>query len=206
MTRLLSASLVIALAGAALAQPSSTADPLASSYKLEAGKDLAGAIRQVRLAVEAAPSAYFPRIRLAYLDALAGDQAGAAAAYHDAAQLAPGAVEPLLGEQLALVTLGRWDDAERVGRQLMRLDPESYLGRSRLAWTLYNKHDYRGAAALYAAVVAAYPSDLELRTGLGWSLLALGRRADAARAFQEVLAMMPSHEGATRGLAAARRE
>lgn len=206
MTRLVSASLLIALAGAALAQPSSTAaDPLAASYKLEASKDVAGAVRAMRLAVEATPNAYFPRVRLAYLDALAGDQAGAADAYRAAAQLAPGAIEPLLGEQLALVTLARWDDAEQVGRQLVRLDPENYLARSRLAWTLYNRRDYRGAAQLYAAVVAAYPSDADLRAGLGWSLLALGRRADAAAAFREVLAMVPAHPGATKGLAAALR-
>ena len=199
--------LVLALA-LALAAPRARADaapdPLAESYRLQNKNDLAGAIKATRKAIDAAPSAYFPRIRLAYLDTLAGDWAGAAAAYHSAGELAPGALEPLLGEQLAQNALGRWDDAEAIGKRVVAIDPLNYLGRSRLAWSRYKKKDFRGAAELYAALVALYPGDIDMRVGLGWAMIGLGRKADAAAAFREVLTMVPGLASATEGLAAAK--
>jgi protein O-GlcNAc transferase len=199
---LIVASLVglLVLAG----RPSSAAcDPLAESYRLQTAKDLDGAIQAMRAAAAAKPSSYFPRLRIAYLSTLTGEWAAAAEAYAAAAALAPEAIEPLLGQQLALVTLGKWSAADTVGKRLLKLDPMSYLGRSRLAWTRYNQKDYRGAAELYVSVLAQYPSDFDLRVGLGWSLLLLGRREEATSAFGEVLSMQPGHAGATAGLSAA---
>jgi tetratricopeptide (TPR) repeat protein len=180
------------------------ADPLAESYRLQTKNDLAGAIKATRKAIDATPSAYFPRIRLAYLDTLAGDWTGAAAAYHSAGELAPGAVEPLLGEQLALNALGKWDEAEGVGKRVLAIDPLNYLGRSRQAWSKYKRKDFRGAAEVYAALVALYPGDIDMRVGLGWSLLGLGRKPDAAAAFREVLTMVPGLASASEGLAASK--
>jgi tetratricopeptide (TPR) repeat protein len=203
----LATSLMAAAASLALvlgAAPARADEPLADSYKLQTKNDLAGAVRAMREAVTAAPTAYFPRLRLAYLASLAADYATAADSYHAAARLAPGAVEPLLGEQLALISLTRWDDADTVGKAALALDPTSYLARSRLAWTRFKKKDFRGAAELYAAVLVHYPADVDMRLGLGWSLLYLGRKADAAAAFREVLTMVPKQAGALEGLAAAR--
>jgi Flp pilus assembly protein TadD len=76
---------------------------------------------------------------------------------------------------------------------------------SRLAWTRYQKKNFRGAAELYAAILVQYPGDTEMRNGLGWSLLSLGRKDDAAAAFREVLAMVPRQADATQGLATASR-
>ena len=190
--------LVLVLCGTARAD-----DPLADSYTLQTGNDLAGAVKAMRRTVEAQPSSYFARLRLAYLASLAGDSTGATDAYRAAARLAPAALEPLLGEQLALVTLGRWDDAEAVAKQILAIDPTSYLARSRLAWTRYKKKDLRGAAELYAALLVHYPGDIDMRLGLGWSLVGLNRKADATAAFREVLAMVPKQSGALEGLAAA---
>jgi Tfp pilus assembly protein PilF len=203
MTRIAQIVLVVVLALVLRsAAASSDSDVLADSYKLQA-TDLAAAVKAMRKVVDASPNAYFPRLRLAYLSSLAGDHVAALAAYRAAAKLAPSAIEPLLGEQLALVTLARWDDAEVVAKRVLARDPQSYLARSRLAWTRYNKKDYRGATELYAAIVAQYPGDVDMRDGLGWSLLALGRKDDAATAFREVLTMVPKQAGATEGLAAA---
>jgi Tfp pilus assembly protein PilF len=179
-------------------------EELAESYKLQAS-DLAASVKAMRKVVEAAPNAYFPRLRLGYLSSLAGDNAGALAAYRAAAKLAPGAVEPLLGVQLALVTLGQWDEAEATAKKILAIDSANYLARSRLAWTRYKKKEFRAAAELYAAIVVQYPGDTDMRNGLGWSLLALGRKDDAAAAFREVLAMVPKQASATEGLASATR-
>jgi NAD(P)-dependent dehydrogenase (short-subunit alcohol dehydrogenase family) len=54
--------------------------------------------------------------------------------------------------------------------------------------------------ALTKAGTKLYPADLEMRTGLGWSLYKLGRKVDAAKAFVQVLAIAPAHASAKQGL------
>ena len=193
MTRFAFLVLVGLLFRAAPSASADATDPLSESYKLQTAN----------VTAEATPNTYFLRLRLAYLSSLVGDYAGAADAYRTAAKLAPAAIEPLLGQQLALVTLGRWEDAETVAKQILAIDPTSYLARSRLAWTRYKRKDFRGAAELYAALLALYPGDIDMRLGLGWSMLGLGRRDDATAAFHEVLTMVPKQSGATEGVAAA---
>lgn len=203
MARLASQLVIVTLIAFVVRSAAASNDAdLAESYKLQQS-DIPASIKAMHKAVEASPNAYFPRLRLGYLSSLAGDQPGALAAYRAAAKLAPGAVEPLLGAQLALVGLGKWDDAEAAAKQILAIDSANYLARSRLAWTRYKKKDLRGAAELYAAILVQYPGDTEMRNGLGWSLLALGRKSDAAAAFREVLAMVPKQANAGDGLAAA---
>ncbi len=177
---------------------------LAESYSLEAARNFAGAARSMRTVADAAPKAYFPRVRLAYLQLLAADYAGAADNYSRAAMLAPHAIEPLLGRQQALIAMERWDQAEKVGREILTRDPRSYLGSSRLAWTLYKRGDFAGAGEMYSRVLELYPADVEMRSGLGYALLGAGKKGAAAAAFREVLEMVPDHAGASAGLAAAR--
>ena len=72
------------LAALAISTPAAladTSDPLAESYKLEASNDLAGAARAMRKVVDASPSRYFPRLRLAYLWLAIGDYPGAVDGY-----------------------------------------------------------------------------------------------------------------------------
>jgi tetratricopeptide (TPR) repeat protein len=195
-----------ALACSSLSRPAvvrggDAADPLAETYKLASAGDTSGAIAAAKRAVQADPKAYFPRVRLAWLS-LATDPAASADAYHQAALLEPNAVEPLLGEQQCLIALERWEQAEKIGREVVRRDPQSYLGLSRLAWTLYKHGDAKGAAGLYAKVVALYPGDVDMRVGLGASLLAQGQRVDAAAAYNAALAMYPGHAIALQGIAA----
>jgi tetratricopeptide (TPR) repeat protein len=205
MTRFASQAIVVVVIALVIRSASASNDAeLADSYKLQT-TNLSASIKTMHKVIDASPNAYFPRLRLAYLSSLNGAPAGAVAGYRAAAKLAPGAIEPLLGEQLALITLGKWDDAEAVAKHILAIDAANYLARSRLAWTRYKTKDFRGAAELYAAILVQYPGDTEMRNGLGWSLLSLGRKDDAAAAFREVLTMVPKQAGATEGLAAAGR-
>jgi tetratricopeptide (TPR) repeat protein len=175
-------------------------DPLAESYRLEARNDAAGAARLMRRVADSAPRRYFPRLRHAWLELKAGVYGDAAESYQRAAALSPDAIEPLIGAQQALVAAERWEAAEKVGRDLVAREPKGYLARSRLAWTLYKRKDWKGAADEYAKVLALYPADVDMRMGLGWSLLALGKKVEAAANFREVLAMVPGHAEATAAL------
>lgn len=196
----LAATLLFSILLVGTARADEPADALAQSYQLELKKDYAGAAKAL---ARAPRTQYFVALRLGYLDALAGDARGAADAYRAAAALAPGALEPLLGEQLAQQTLGAWPEAIAAGKKIIALDPANYLGRSRLAWALYKHREFGDSAASYRAVLALYPGDVEMRLGLGWALLGATQKAEAAQAFRDVLAMVPKHASATEGLAAA---
>jgi tetratricopeptide (TPR) repeat protein len=150
------------------------------------------------------PQDYFRHLRLAYLELTNGDYARAASTYGEASELNRGAIEPLLGEQQALVNAGRYAEAERVGRAALRVDPKNYLAQSRLAWSLLMLKKYGEAADRYGDVIDLYPADVDMHLGYAEALLGAGRKAQAAAAFQQVLDMVPGHKDAIAGLAASR--
>jgi tetratricopeptide (TPR) repeat protein len=188
-------------ATAAAAEP---AEPPSDSFALEAKGDLEGALRASTRAAEANPKRYFFRLRVAYLELLLKDYAAAAKDYRRAAELAPRSIEPLLGEQQALIALGSFVPAEPIGREILARDADNYLATTRLAWTLFNLKRFGEAAKLYARVLTLYPGDLEMMLGLGFSLLKSGRKPQAAEVFRAVLSISPEHLRAREGLAACR--
>ena len=187
--------------GAAGAPPS---DPLEDSFAREAQGDLSGALRASQEAAERNPERYFTRIRVAFLELELKNYAAAAEDYARAAALAPRSLEALLGQQQALLALGRYTEAETAGRKALARDADNYLAASRLAWTLFSLKRYADAGKVYARVLTLYPSDLEMMTGLAYSELRAGRKREASDAFRAVLAILPSHARAREGLAACR--
>lgn len=71
------------------------------------------------------------------------------------------------------------------------------------AWKLYEQGDYEAALAAFNAQRRAAPTNPAVDTGRGWSLLALGRIADAAGTFKAALAVDRNFELAQRGSKAA---
>ncbi|MBI3819664.1 MAG: tetratricopeptide repeat protein [Planctomycetes bacterium] len=173
---------------------------LSDSYKLQNANDYIGALRCMKTVFDSNPKLYFPRLRIAYLELLANDYAAAAESYKAAALAETNAVEPILGLQLALVSQEKYDDAEKAGRDALARDPKNYYGMSRLAWTYYKRNNFVAAVELYQKVLALYPSDADMRSGLGYSHLALGKKVVAEGCFRDALAIYPSHAGATAGL------
>jgi tetratricopeptide (TPR) repeat protein len=208
MTSFLSAfscSAVLALAAALSVSPAPQGgdDPskaMAISYQLQTSGDFAGAGRALRPLIEAQPKAYFPRLRQGYMFLLAADYTNAADSYRAAAALEAAAVEPLLGLQQTLLAAERFDDAEKVGREVLQRDPKSYLGLSRQAWTLYKRGNCAAAADLYQKVLALYPGDADMLSGLGYAQLGLGKKTQAEASFKAVLGNVPGHVSATTGL------
>jgi tetratricopeptide (TPR) repeat protein len=197
----MSFTIIVLLSCGGLVKADDATDSLSRSYTLEANRDYAGAAKVIRQIIDTTSRSYFLHLRLGYLSALAGDHVSASTAYRSAAELEPKALEPLLGAQLALANAGMWSEAIEVGRKAVALDRLNYLARSRLAWALYKRREYREAASTYRSVLANYPGDIEMWVGLGWAHLGAGNAPDAAAAFRQVLGMSPKHVGATAGLA-----
>jgi tetratricopeptide (TPR) repeat protein len=200
---LLLVTLIAAPRPAAAAPPDERVAALyRASYQLEANRDPAGALAKMREIRSLAGSSYFVTVRVAWLSYLAGNFGGAVGEYRQAAAAEPKAIEPKLGLTLPLLAQRKWRDLERACRDVLALDPGNALARARLAHAQYSVGNYPDAAGVYRKLVAEYPADLDHKTGLGWSLLRLGRRGEARQLFEAVLAVSPDNPNARQGLAA----
>lgn len=86
-----------------------------------------------------------------------------------------------------------------------RLDyPQDFTIALRLGWLSFLARRYDDAERGYREAVAlSGGQSADARSGLGWSLLRLGKRAEAAREFRAALELAPGDAIATGGLAAA---
>jgi tetratricopeptide (TPR) repeat protein len=172
------------------------------SYALEARGDARGALAALDELTDAERRAYIATLRRAWLLYSAGRFDESVTAYRAAAESAGRSIEPRLGELLPLLALRRWREAEQRAQEVLRMDEDNYLATRRLALALYNLGRFDRAQDAYERVLARYPGDLEMLTGVGWCELQRGHRDAAATAFRGVLAVSPDDAGATAGLAA----
>jgi tetratricopeptide (TPR) repeat protein len=198
---LLSGTLLFSLTGPARAQ--STADLFLASYDSEA----AGKLAEAEAALDRMPAGkkdgFVVALRRGWLLYRQGKHADAIDAYQQAIEKEPRAVESRLGILLPQLALRRFTDAETQARAVLRLDPANYLATLRLAFACYSLHRYDEASALYRKLHDLYPSDVEVDSGLGWSLLKEGKTAEALRIFREGVEVSPRHALLKEGLKAA---
>lgn len=179
-------------------QGASLADALKTSYEAEAKGDYAAATKP--LVTSAAGGNYVAQLRLGWLGYCSKDWTESITRYKQAAQLAPFAIEPLLGLMLPQQAAGKNDDAIHTAQTILRQDPNNYTALSRTAWLLYLKRDYKQAAITYRKLVNLYPTDTEMLLGLGFSLKFAGDRKEAAQHFNTVLLLSPNNSRALEGL------
>ncbi|HEY5956482.1 MAG TPA: urea transporter [Polyangiaceae bacterium] len=166
--------------------------PLEDSYQFERSGDLPKAIIAAAKTAAANPKQYFPLLRLAYLEQSAKRFALAAEHYAAASELAPRTVEPKLGQLLSLIADSQYEAALQVADQVLAIDPQNYLARSRKAWALYHLGRYASAVDEYSAVIELYPGDVDMRLGRAYSLSGSKRVVEAAMEFRAVLERVPN--------------
>lgn len=202
---IISAGLLTVFAMPPRAEAQYTADGEAynRSYGAESMGDHRRALRELDGLTEAARKTYFYEVRRAWLLYMSGQYTDSVEAYQKAEKLAPStAVEPQLGQMLPLMALMRWKDAMDVGLQVLKVDPKNAIALGRVGLCQYNLGRFAESAIMYQTVLGLYPSDLELRVGLGWALLKQGKKVDAGREFRRVLDVSPGYVSAQQGLAA----
>jgi tetratricopeptide (TPR) repeat protein len=150
-------------------------------------------------------AAYVLELRRGWLLYQLAKHADAVAAYAKAGALIPAAIEPKLGALAPLAALRRWNDVVATASEVLAKDAGNYAARLRLAFAQYSQTKYADAEASYRSLAGQYPSDVEVRAGLGWSLVKLGRLADASTVFGEILAVAPKNALALEGIATLKR-
>jgi tetratricopeptide (TPR) repeat protein len=147
--------------------------------------------------------AYVYWLRTGWLQYLAGRHEESVASYYKASRLERSSIEAKLGMLLPQMTLGKWREAEKTVKEVLKKDRYNLVGSKRLAYILYNMGRYAEAEDRYRAVLNLYPADLEMQAGVGWSLLMQGKKDKAIEVFQEILVISPYHAVAKSGLSQA---
>jgi len=173
------------------------------SYDAEATGKTLDALGALDMLPSPQRNGYVAELRRGWLLYVLGRYAEAIDAYHRASTLEPKSVESRVGALLPQLAAGRWFDVESTARDALQLDPLNYSANVKLAYAYYNLGRYSEAATIYAKLGDAYPGDVDVRTGLGWSLLKMTKPGDAASEFRKVLAVAPKHALARDGLHAA---
>ena len=175
-------------------------EALIASYDSEAAGKLKEALGALDQLPPGRKDSYLGWARRGWLLYRLGQNAESVESYKKAVILAPRAVEPRLGILLPQLALHRWTDAELMAKEVLRMDPASYLATLRLAFVYYNQQRYPESALLYQKLRDLYPSDTDVRSGLSWALLKAGRTQEAAREFRDLLAISPRLATAQEGL------
>lgn len=192
----------LALAAATAWAQGASPDLYRQSYTLEAKGDINGALALMkRIGTESRPD-YVYELRTGWLLYLAARHGESVAAYQRAITLEPDAVEPRLGVMLPLMADRRWKEAERYGAAVLAAAPGESTAQARVAYIHYILGQYDRAESDYRKALRAWPANVELRAGLGWSLLKQGKTRDARAEFDKVLSIAPDHASAKEGRAA----
>ncbi len=185
-----------------VARADANAELIQRSYDSEAVGKLADSLSVLDQLVSPRKESYVVTLRRAWLLYRLGRFAESVDVYVRAISQAPGAVEPRLGILLPQLALRRWSDVETQARAILKLEPGNYLATLRLAYACYNLQRYAEATALYRRLKDLYPSDVDVQSGLGWSLLKQGKLPEASAEFHHILDVSPRNELAKEGLKA----
>ena len=170
------------------------------SYDLEATRKIAGALAALGKVSAKGKTTYVYQLRKGWLLYINARHPGAIQAYQQAIKLIPKSVEARLGLTLPQMALRRFKDAAATAHGVLKIDADNYLATSRLAYCSYNLGRYAESMRHYQRLVALYPSDVEMRVGLGWAQLKLGKKREASESFSAVVAVAPNHAMARQGL------
>jgi tetratricopeptide (TPR) repeat protein len=192
-------------AGRAEAEPG--ASPAALVWKASYAAEASGQFQAAADALDQLPSphqqGYLASFRRGWLMYRANRHAEAVVAYKIAAKAEPESIEARLALLLPLMALKRWDDVVVLAEDVLKRDPENYLALQRLAFAKFSSEHFPEAEVVYRRLVAHYPSDVEMRSALGWVAFRMGKQREAAALFRQVLELSSEHVSATAGLRAA---
>ena len=178
--------------------------PWEESYSAEAAGKLEAALSVLSGLPASQRNGYLAEYRRGWLLYRLARYADSVTSYRNAVTKEPGAVEARVALLLPLMALARWKDVAQGAEDVLKIDPENYLATQRLALAKFSTQRFSEAEAHYRRLLELYPSDIEMRAGLAWTVLRMGKQSQAVTLFNQVLEVSGSHASALRGLQDAR--
>jgi tetratricopeptide (TPR) repeat protein len=111
--------------------------------------------------------------------------------YSDEAAAGPGRSRSLVNAGRELIRQGKLDDAERVLRRALTLDPTEVLARAHLGRIAMDRGRLEEAATWLRSAITAGCDDPKVALALGTALRRLGRLEEARHAYRHALALDP---------------
>lgn len=144
---------------------------------------------------------YALNLRMGWLLYADGQFAPSIEYYTKAIALMPNSIEARFGIVYPLSALNKWDDVLKQYEEILKVDPNQTLANYRAGLIHYNKANYAKAKPYFDKFVALYPFDYDACHMAAWTLLNLGKPAEAKPLFQRALLNRPADKSATEGLA-----
>jgi tetratricopeptide (TPR) repeat protein len=183
------------------AQDQAVREAFAVSYKAEASQDYRGAIQALEtLGIETVHAIYEVNLRMGWLSYKAGDNDRSALYYMRAMVLAPQATEPLWGILMPYTAKEEWVKAEKIYKDLLKLDPKNGTANYQLGLIYYYRQNYPEALKYLEVSLKMSPFDYYSMLMNGWTRYFMGQKDEAKMLFERVLRHTPQDASALEGL------
>jgi tetratricopeptide (TPR) repeat protein len=183
------------------AQDQAVREAFAVSYKAEASQDYRGAIQAMEtLGIETVHAIYEVNLRMGWLSYKAGDNDRSALYYMRAMVLAPQATEPLWGILMPYTAKEEWVKAEKIYKDLLKLDPKNGTANYQLGLIYYYRQNYPEALKYLEVSLKMSPFDYYSMLMNGWTRYFMGQKDEAKMLFERVLRHTPQDASALEGL------
>ncbi|MDD3787211.1 MAG: tetratricopeptide repeat protein [Petrimonas sp.] len=191
LTFLLAAGLITA---SAQVNPSQV---FANSYQYESSGDYQKAISELN---SLNGFDYHKFLRMGWLYYLSKDYESSKKFYQKAVDIAPKAVEALLGLCYPLEAQKKTDELEAVYKKILLLDKVNSRVNYALGNIYYYRKNFMEAEKYFDLVQQMYPFDHYSTLMSAWTKYFLGKKNDAQRLFNTVLIISPTDQSAKDGL------
>jgi tetratricopeptide (TPR) repeat protein len=168
-------------------------DAFARSYEHETAGRYEQAIAALEPVREVSQQSYLLNLRLGWLHYLRGDYESAGGYYRAAIAAALTATEPRVGYLLPLLAQLRFDEAERVARRVLEVDPANYYANLRLAYALRKQNRLAEAEQIASHILERQPTDVSVLAELGSVYADQRRHEEARQVFEKVLLLAPTN-------------
>ncbi len=163
------------------------------SYNYEKSGNYKDAIKALQLVYSEYSKAYGVNNRLGYLYRLNAQFKNAETHYKQAATALPDALTPKLGLMYVYLQAKKYDEANKIGYQILSIDYYNYYGNLRLAYVLRQIEQPDLAEKILIKMLTRYPSDVTYLTELGLLKYQQENFVRATAIMQEVLILDPEN-------------
>ncbi|MFV2061655.1 MAG: tetratricopeptide repeat protein [Gammaproteobacteria bacterium] len=153
-------SILFLLSFSAFSKESSFREAFKNSLQYEQSQNYKDAIRALIPIYKTKKKLYTINLRIGWLFYLSGNYANSIKHYQKAIQLAPEAVEPLIGKLLPLLAQQQYNEVELTAYKVLRIDSHNYYANLRLIVALRLQHKYDLAQSAIQKMRTLYPGDI----------------------------------------------